>query len=234
MKRALVAAAGAGLLLLLSGVNASSAGARTTPRIYHTITSTLGYAPVSLVEGCETTEVFVSSSVAMYASQPGPVNKQGLTAVSVRVTDTCATPESSTGVKPAAGGGVVVFEAEAQNGARLVVDPRLTTASVHTTMSGEDNEGKPVTVVLDARWTGTGPLEHSKALSHVLFPGEGVVSSTANDLRRTADADVSVSVASRTISGSTSEAVLEQTKSRCIEVPRPGVEGFYPCFGFPG
>ena len=29
-------------------------------------------------------------------------------------------------------------------------------------------------------------------------------------------------------------AVLEQTKSRCIEVPRPGVEGFYPCFGFPG
>ena len=29
-------------------------------------------------------------------------------------------------------------------------------------------------------------------------------------------------------------AVLEQTKSRCMEVPRPGVEEFYPCFGFPG
>lgn len=30
------------------------------------------------------------------------------------------------------------------------------------------------------------------------------------------------------------EAVLERTKSRCVENPRPGVEGFYPCFGFPG
>jgi hypothetical protein len=31
----------------------------------------------------------------------------------------------------------------------------------------------------------------------------------------------------------TSDALLEQTKSHCIEVPRPGVEGFHPCFGFP-
>ena len=231
MKRTLVATATA--LLLVGGVDASAASAGTAPRMYHTITSTHGFAALSVVDGCETTDVFVSSSVAMYAAQPGPVNKQGLTAVSVRVTDTCAT-RRTTAVAPAAGGGGdVIFEAEAQNGARLVVDPRLTTASVHTTMSGQDNVGNPMTVVLDARWTGTGPLEHSTVHTHSLYPREGVVNSAANELRRATDAHVTVSVAGRAVRGSTSDSLLDQSKSHCIEVPRPGVEGFFPCFGFP-
>ena len=68
------------------------------------------------------------------------------------------------------------------------------------------------------------------------FPGEGVVSSSSNDLRRAADAVVTVRVGDRVDLRSVpaAEAVLERTKSRCEENPRPGVEGFYPCFGFPG
>ncbi|MEZ5095877.1 MAG: hypothetical protein R2731_07010 [Nocardioides sp.] len=30
------------------------------------------------------------------------------------------------------------------------------------------------------------------------------------------------------------EASLEQVKFRCVEVARPDIEEFYPCFGFPG
>jgi len=73
----------------------------------------------------------------------------------------------------------------------------------------------------------------------VLFPGEGVVNSADNNLLRDAVADVSVSVSDGgvpvlTLSGVDESALLEQVKSHCIENPRPGVEEFYPCFGFPG
>jgi hypothetical protein len=98
----------------------------------------------------------------MYAAQPGPVNKQGLTSVFVRVSDTCT--QSPTGVYAAAGGGggsVVLFEVEAQNGAPLDVDPRLPRASVTTDLAGTDSDGNPVTVHLVATWTETGPLEHT-------------------------------------------------------------------------
>lgn len=230
MRRALLAGLATGAMVTTTAVGAS---AGTSPRIYHTIGSSLGSAVVTQVVDCEQTEVFVSSSVAMYAAQPGPVTKQGLTGVLVRVTDVCG-GQPGLAKAPAAGGGVVVFEAEGQNGAGLVVDPRLTRGSVSTTMSGEDAAGHPVTIELDASWTGTGPLEHSTAHTHVLFPGAGVVSSTANDRRREASAEVTVRVAGRTVSAGTTDAVLEQDRSRCIEVPRPGVEEFYPCFGFPG
>lgn len=64
--------------------------------------------------------------------------------------------------------------------------------------------------------------------------GEGKVNATDNNLRRTATTNVSVTVNGRTAAGTDSEAVLEQEKSRCIEVACSGVEGFYPCFGFSG
>ncbi|HET7801556.1 MAG TPA: hypothetical protein VFL38_14125, partial [Humibacillus xanthopallidus] len=202
------------------------------PRIYHTISSTHGSATLVVTQGCEVSEVFLSSSKAMYAAQPGPVGKQGLTGVFVRVTDTCA---SSRGLvaAPAAGGGSVVFEADVQNGAPLVVDPRLTRASVTTDLSGTDADGEPVTVHLVATWTGTGPLEHSTVSTHTHF-AEGNVSANDNNLRRAAIASVSVQVAGRSVSGRTEDASLEQVKSHCIEVPRPGAVDFYPCFGFPG
>ncbi|MFJ6028608.1 hypothetical protein ACIQCN_14200 [Pseudarthrobacter sp. NPDC092424] len=221
------------LLCTAASMALAAAPAGAAPNIYHTISSTHGSATVASTAGCEQTEVFVSSSVAMYASQPGPVNKQGLSAVFVRVTDICAAPA---GVVTAAagGGGTVLFQAEGQNMAPLVVDPRLGVASISTDMAGMDGEGNPVTISLSATWTASGPLEHDTVHTHSNYPDEGTVNATDNNLRRAATADVSVTVDGMTAAGTDPNAVLEQVKSRCIEVARPGVEGFFPCFGFPG
>lgn len=218
MKRLLI---GLSLAAAMMAVTAAPAGA--APNIYHTISTTHGSATVVETIGCQQTEIFVSSRVAKYAAQPGPVNKQGLTAVFVRVTDLCAAPD-----------GVVLFRANGQNLAPLVVDPRMTTASITTDIPGTDGNGNPVTITLSASWTGTGPLQHDTVHTHQNFPGEGNVNSTANNLRRAATASASVTVDGLVAAGTDSNALLEQVKSRCIEVARPGVEGFFPCFGFPG
>ncbi|MBV1781238.1 hypothetical protein KRR55_19190 [Paeniglutamicibacter sp. ABSL32-1] len=220
MKRMLAAMA----VLALAPLGAGPAAA--APNIYHVISSTHGGAYVAVEEGCELTEVFLSSSVGKFAAQPGPVNKQGLTSVFVRVTDTC-------GPAAAAGGGGVLFEAEAMNMAELVADPRLRHASVSTVMEGTDSDGNPVTVELDATWTGTGELEHTVISSPRHFP-EGNVIAVDNNLRRDAIAEVNVEVAGRSVSGTDPAASLELVKANCVEVARPGVEGFFPCFGFPG
>jgi hypothetical protein len=232
MKRAFAVATVLAAPLVLGPLTMGSAGA-APPRIYHTIGSTSASATVTTSQGCELTEVFVSSSKAMYAAQPGPVNKQGLTSVFVRVTDSCVPTGARVGAAAGGGGGPVLFEADAQNGAPLVVDPRLTRASVTTDLAGTDGEGNPVTVHLVAAWTGTGPLEHTLVSNHA-HSADGNVNATDNNLRRDASARVSVQVAGRSATGTDPGAVIEQTRSRCIEVPRPGVEGFFPCFGFPG
>ncbi|HJW01389.1 MAG TPA: hypothetical protein VJ617_20045 [Arthrobacter sp.] len=218
MKRLLIGLSTAALVAL------GTAPAGAAPNIYHTISSTHGSAAVAETVGCERTEIFVSSMVGMFAAQPGPVNKQGLTAVFVRISDVCAAP----------GRGVVLFQADGQNFAPLEAEPRLTSASISTSLAGTDGAGNPVTISLSASWTGTGPLEHDTVHTHENFPGVGNVNSTDNNLRRAATATVSVTVNGLTAAGTDSNAVLEQVKSRCIEVARPGVEGFFPCFGFPG
>lgn len=227
MKRLLIGLSAAAMLVL----TAAPAGA--APNIYHTISSSHGSATVVDTVGCEQTEVFVSSSVAMFAAQPGPVNKQGLTGVFVRVTDVCAEVPGEIGAA-AGGGGVVLFQADGQNLAPLVVDPRLTTASITTEVSGTDGDGNPVSIRLSASWTGTGPLQHDTVSSHENIPGVGNVNSTDNNLRRAATASVSVTVNGLAAAGTDSNALLEKVKARCIEIARPGVEEFFPCFGFPG
>lgn len=219
-------------LCTAAAIALAAAPAGAAPNIYHTIVSTHGAATVVNTEGCRQTEIFVSSSAAMYADQPGPVNKQGLTAVFIRVTDICARPAG--GVAAAAGGGTVLYEADARNFAPLVADPQLTTASVTTDLPGTDGAGNPVTVSLSANWSGTGPLFHETSEIHHNYPAEGAVSSTDNITRMGATAHVSVMVGTLAASGTDSNAILEQVKSRCIEVARPGVEDFFPCFGFPG
>ncbi|TAP44584.1 hypothetical protein [Arthrobacter sp. S39] len=218
MKRLLIGLSTAAMVAL------SAAPAGAAPNIYHTISSTHGSAAVVETVGCERTEIFVSSMSGMFAAQPGPVNKQGLTSLFVRISDICAAP----------GRGVVLFQADGMNFAPLDVDSRLTSASITTDMAGTDGDGNPVTISLSASWTGTGPLEHDTLSSHENIPGVGNVNSVDNNLRRAATATVSVTVNGLTAAGTDSNAVLEQVKARCIEVARPGVEEFFPCFGFPG
>ncbi|MGW9412436.1 hypothetical protein [Arthrobacter cupressi] len=213
--------------LALLTLTAPPAGAQ--PNIYHTIYSSHGSANVDRTDGCERVEIFLSSSVAAFASQPGPVNKQGLTGVFLRISDVCAGLAAA-----AAPGGSVLFQADGQSLAPLTIDPRLETASIDAELPGTDGDGNPVTIRVSASWTGVGPLEHSTVNSHELFPGVGNVSATDNNLRRAAVATVSVAAGPYSVSGTDPNAVLERVKSRCVEVARPGVEEFFPCFGFPG
>lgn len=222
--RRVLAAVAAVILLPLAAAPASAA----PPRIYHTIQADLAYAVVDVTVGCEHTTAWVSSSAGQYAAQPGPVTKQAFTDVLVVVTDACA-------VAAAAGPGEPVL-AEYQGRAAVapVMDPRLRSASVTAVVPVE---GDPSTTIrLTASWTGVGELEHTTGHSHELFPGVGVVSGAGNELRRTAEAVVSVQVGDTVhlVAVPSVDAVLESVKAHCIEVPRPGVEEFFPCFGFPG
>lgn len=230
-------------LLPLPFATPAVAGPEADPSIYHTIVSRLGSATASTLDGCHRTTVFVSSSDAMYASQPGPVNKQGLTSVLVQVTDACsAGPLAGAGPAAAAGGEPVLYEAQGQSLAPLEADQRLGSATISTTLTTADVSGSPiidsdgnqVEIGVLVEWTGVGPLEHSTVHNHALYPGTGVVSSTSNDLRRVATAHVAVTAGPAALDTDTTDASLEQVKFRCVEVPRPGVDEFYPCFGFPG
>lgn len=198
--------------------------AGAAPTALNTILSTRGSAGVVNTEGCRKTEIYVSSSVAMYAGQPAPVNEEGLTSVFLRVTDICARPS----------GGTVLFEAEGRNFAPLVADPRLATASVTTDLPGTDRDGNPVTISLAATWTATGPLFHETSEAHHEYPGEGSVSTTDGITRMGAAAHVAVMVNTLASSGTDEGAILQQVESSCAETPDPGVTDFHPCFGFPG
>lgn len=223
--RRVLAALAAVILLPLAAAPASAA----PPRIYHTIDADLAYAVVDVTVGCEHTTAWVSSSAGQYAAQPGPVTKQGFTDVLVVVADACAVAAAAV-----PGGEPVIAEYRGRAAVAPAMDPRLRSASVTATMPVEDDPS--TTIRLTASWTGVGELEHTTGHSHELFPGVGVVSGAGNELRRAAEAVVSLRVGDAVdlVAVPSSDAVLESVKAHCIEVPRPGVEEFFPCFGFPG
>lgn len=67
-----------------------------------------------------------------------------------------------------------------------------------------------------------------------LFPTVGAVNGAGNDLNRPAEAMVTVVIDGQTLieSGVDPAAALQQTKWHRVEVLRPGVDEFNPCFGF--
>jgi hypothetical protein len=62
------------------------------PEYHRVISSRHADATFATQDGCLLTEVSLGSTDATYGGRPGPVNKQGLTDVSVRVSDTCQEP----------------------------------------------------------------------------------------------------------------------------------------------
>lgn len=226
MRRALMSGLAAGVMVAASAVSAGAA----EPRIYHTIKDTTAYAEVSQLDesGCIETSLWVSSSTAMYTGKPSGLNKQERTTVDLIVRDLCTSPPDGE-VSAAAGPGTVIYEASGQTAVGPVVDTRLTSASVSADFVGE--EGVPISV--DATWTGVGDLTRSHATTHGNST-EGVVSSTSNEVRRDAVANVSASVGPYDVTATTDTASLSTIRFRCVEVPRPGVDEYYPCFGFPG
>ena len=223
MSRVLAAGLAAGLMV---AAGAATAGA-AEPRIYHTIKDTTAYAEVSQLDasGCIETSLWISSSRAMYTGKPSGLNKQKRTTVDLVVRDLCAAPQGK--VSAAAAGGEVLYEASGQVAVGPVVDTRLTTASLSADFVTD--EGVPVSV--DATWTGIGRLTRDHVNTHVNLAG-GVVSTTANEVRRDAVAEVTAAIGPYDVSATTDTAFLSTLRFRCIEVPRPGVEEFYPCFGF--
>lgn len=226
MRRTVMAGIAAGVLV---AATASTAGA-AEPRIYHTIKDTTAYAEVSQVDatGCIETSLWISSSRAMYTGKPSGLNKQKLTTVDLVVRDLCAAAPQGK-VSAAAAGGEVLFEASGQTAVGPVVDTRLTKATLSADFVGED--GVPFSV--DATWTGVGKLTRDHVNTHVNLAG-GVVSTTAREVRRDAVAEVTAVIGPYDVSATTDTAFLSTLRFRCIEVPRPGVEEFYPCFGFAG
>jgi len=193
--------------------------AQARPAIYHTITSTHGFASYSQTDGCLRTDAFVSSSDAMYAAQPGPVNKQGLTALAVTVTDVCA--------RAGGGGGVVVFDGMGMLDTPLVARPRLTLASVEATIPlADDVSGTTVEGRLWVSWTGIGPITHDTGHSHTRFPLAGIVNGHGNSWMRSATATVTVDVPGVTrVTGTSTDAVLEKVKAGCMEIRWPHYTG---------
>jgi hypothetical protein len=226
MRRALTAGLAAGVVVAASALSAGAA----EPRIYHTIKDTMAYAEVSQLDesGCIETSLWLSSSTAMYTGKASGLNKQDRTTVDLVVRDLCTSPPDGE-ASAAAGPGTVLYEASGQTAVGPVVDTRLTSATVSADFVGE--EGVPISV--EATWTGVGDLTRSHVNVHD-NTDDGVVSSTSNEVRREAVAEVSASVGPYDVAATTENAFLTTIRFRCVEVPRPGVDEFYPCFGFPG
>lgn len=217
--------------LVIAGAPAAVAG---QPTGHHTIDSVHGFTSLTQAAGCLRVEAYVSSSDAKYAAQPGPVTTQGLTALAVRVTDTCAR------VRAAAGGGgdglVVLDGMGTVLGTPLRAGPRLARATVTASVPlVDDVSGRTVTATLRVRWTAAGPLTHDTGHSHVRFPLAGIVNAHGNTWLRPATAEVTVDVPGVAgVTGTSTDAVLERVKSGCLEIRWPHYTGDSTwCFGFP-
>lgn len=231
LSRTGAAVASLGLLTLTASTAVAS-----PPRMYHSVSVESASFDSVRVDGCLQTEIFAAATTGHWAGRHGPSGRQlGPTSVFVRVTDVCARPAG--GIGAAAGpGGAVVLEVEATSmSIGLTTDQHLTSATASGILAGTDQDGAPVAVSMDVRWTGTGPLEHATVSHHTRLP-EGNVTAADNTWRRGATATAAVSLDGRVLTGSDEDSAVERVKSHCIEVPtgRIPAEDFYPCFGFPG
>lgn len=232
MKRTALAAISAVSLVPMLAVGAAAA----PPRMYHNINVETAYLSSVSVEDCLQTELYVSGTTGHWAGDHGPsVKQEGPSAVFVRVLDVCSEPE---GIGPAAAPpvGDVVLEVEAQAMVGVRMDQRLTTATLSGAMDGTDHLGNPVTLQVDAHWTGTGELAHEVTRNVTHYP-EGNVAAVDNIWTREATGTATVTLPGWELSGTDEAGVLQRVKGHCIEIPKGSKhqpEEFYPCFGFPG
>jgi hypothetical protein len=229
------AAALAGLTLLT--LLAAPAGA-APPRMYHNVSVVSASFDSVQVDGCLQTELYAAATTGHWAGRHGPAVKQdGPTSVFVRVMDVCTDPGGDLVTAAAGPGGDVLLEVEATSmSIGLTTDQHLTSARAAGTLEGTDQDGTPVTVGLDVRWTAAGPLEHVTEGGSTRYPGEGIVAGAANEWLRPATATAVVTLDGDPLHGSDAESMIQRTKSHCLEVPTGSdpPEDFFPCFGFEG
>lgn len=202
-----------------------------TPAIYHTIDGRFASAYFTSLDGCFQTDVWVSSSAATYAPQPGvrnALNKQGLTSVQVFVYDTCQPMEGKHFP--------IVADWLGQGSDRLVAESRMRTAYLVATLAMTDSvSGDTADVPIDLSWQATGVAHPDTARNnHMRFEGEGVANTHDNNINLAAVAWGTVllngvNVAPEPDAGAT----LEQIKSACMEIAYPHWDGdTLFCFGF--
>ncbi len=217
----------AAVMMLSLPTSASAA----PPAIYHTIDGRFASAYFTSLDGCLQTDVWVSSSAATYAPQPGvqdSLNKQGLTSVQIVVYDTC---------KPMEGKHYpIVADWFSQTPDRLVAESRMRAASLDVTLAMTDSvSGDTASVSVDLTWVATaGAHPDTVRNNHVRFPGEGIVNTHDNNINLPAMAWGTVWLHGVNVApGADESATLEQIKSSCMEIAFPHWAGdSLFCFGF--
>lgn len=166
------------LLLAMLPTTATAA----IPEYQRVISSRHADAAFAALDGCLLTEVFLGSTDAVFGGRPGPVNKQGLTDVSMRISDTCAPPVGKG--YPA----LAVWQGQTLD--RLDTTPRLDSAWIHAVIPvSDDVSGRTVDAVLDLRWTAAGPMDHDTGHLHTRYPHYGIANSHQNTWMRDAVAE---------------------------------------------
>jgi hypothetical protein len=202
-----------------------------TPAIYHTIDGRFASAYFTSLDGCLQTDVWVASSAATYAPQPGvpdALNKQGLTSVQVFVYDTC---------QPLDGKHYpIVADWFGQSSDRLVAEARMRSAHVAATLVLADAvSGESADVTIDLGWQASAAAHPDTVRNnHVRFAGEGIVNTHDNNVNLSATASGAVWLNGVNLSPDPDEsATLEQIRSACMEVGYPHWDGeTLFCFGF--
>jgi hypothetical protein len=193
------------------------------PEYQRVISSRHADAAVASQDGCLLTEVFLGSTDAVFGGRPGPVNKQGLTDVSMRVSDTCQEPVGK--------GFPVVAMWQGQTLDPLHSTARLTAAWIDVVMPVTDDvSGRTVPAHLVVRWTADGAFDHDPGHLHVRFAHVGVVNSHYNNWLRPAIAAGSLEIDGLTMTiGPTTEAHLSLVKYGCQTIIHPGSGGDLDC-----
>ena len=208
-----------------------AAASAATPAIYHTIDGRFASAYFTSLDGCLQTDVWVSTSAATYAPQPGirdAVNKQGRTSVEIFVYDTCQPMDGKH--YP------IVADWFAQGSDRLVAESRMRSAHLAANLKMTDSvSGDSAVVPIDLLWQATA-VAHSDTVpnNHVRFPGEGIVNTHDNNINLSAVASGTVLLGGVNVSADPDpSAILEQIRSACMEIGYPHWDGdTLFCFGF--
>jgi hypothetical protein len=193
------------------------------PEYHRVISSRHADATFTTQDGCLLTEVSLGSTDATYGGRPGPVNKQGLTDVSVRVSDTCQEPVGKGYPSVAMWQGFTLDT--------LQSTPQLTAAWIDAFIPvSDDVSGATVDAHLIVQWTADGPFDHDPGHLHVRFPDEGTVNSHYNNWIRPAVAEGSVEIDGITLAiGPTSDAHLSLVKYGCQTIIHPSSDADLDC-----
>jgi hypothetical protein len=228
----------AAVLAAIALLTAPAAVAAGAPNIYHSIKVTMASAAFVRAEGCLETQAWISATDGQWAAQGGGVTKAGDLAVSLRIVDTCAPLDLGAGVGPmAGGGGAILYDGFGRTPVPLGWSPRIASAWTGGTVTLVDQlSGATSVASVDVAWSG-GPLSHEttannhgKCAAGECLPQlpdfEVIVNTHDNNLRRAATATVEITMDGEPIAFEPSaDAVIEQVKSACMEVPRGTFEG---------